>query len=164
MIEEEKQALEEKQGEGGAPEPTELEKKLAVQDELLVKLAAERDNYKKGMLKAKGKLKDDITDEEETVEDKVDRLVKEALLDTQFTDAQRQKDQLIKDALARNKELETALKNRSQISPAEAGSGSDSKFVVKDNVLSEEKLKQLKAMKWDDKKIELYKQNLMKQI
>ncbi len=167
MTDEEKKAVETAEAEAAAAEakePTELEKALAEKDAQLVKLAAERDNYKKGMLKAKGKVpKDDEDDsDEEEIEEKVTRLVKEQLLETQFNLAQKEKDDLILKTLARNKELETALKNRSQISTAGAGSSSETKLSPKDPVLSAEKLASLKALGWDDKKIELYKKNLLK--
>lgn len=167
MTEEEKKAVETAEAEAAAAaanEPTELEKALAEKDAMLVKLAAERDNYKKGMLKAKGKVSknEDDDSEEETVDEKVTRLVKEQLLDTQFDLAQKEKDALILKTLARNKELETALKNRSQIATAGAGSSSETKLAPADPVLTAEKLSQLKGLGWDDKKIELFKKNLMK--
>lgn len=165
-MEEEKKAVEEGAGEAAAQQVTEenpLEKELAVKDALIAKLTTERENYRKGMLKAKGKISEEEEDDsEESLEDKVQRMVKEQLIDAQLNQAQREKDDLLKSALARNKELETALKNRSQIATAGQGSGSETKVTPKDNILSEEKLKQLKGLGWDDKKIELYKKNLMK--
>lgn len=145
-----------------APESTELEKKLAEKDAEIARLSLDKENYRKGMLKAKGKLKDDGTPEEEDIEEKIARLVDERLLDTQFSKATAEKDQLIKDALARNKELELAIGNRSQIVTTDSGSSSDSKFAIKDNTLSDAKLAALKAKGWDDKKIAAYKANLLK--
>lgn len=165
MTEEEK-AVEAQKAEAAAAEakqPTELEKQLADKDALIAQLTVDKNNYKKGMLKAKGKLpKEEEDDEEEGTDDKINRLVKEALLDTQLVKAQQEKDEIIKNALARNKELETALKNRSQISQADAGGSSEQKLTAKDNVLSDEKIKALKGMGWDDKKIARYKENLMR--
>lgn len=165
MTEEEK-AVELKEAELAAAkaketEPTELEKQLAEKDAIISKLSTERENYKRGMLKAKGKIKDDTsTDDEEDIDTKVSRLVKEQLIDSQYAIAQAEKDELIKKALARNKELETALKNRTQIASTENGASSESKMSVKDNTLSADKIAKFKAMGWDDKKIELYKKNL----
>ncbi len=168
MTEEETKAVEDKKAEDAAAlakEPTEVEKQLAEKDAQLAKLATERDNYKKGMLKAKGKIaKDDDGEEDESIDEKVNRLVEEKLLDSEFARIQKEKDDIIKTALARNKELETAIKNRSQISTADVGSGSEQKLSPKDSILSDDKLKALKAKGWDDKKIELYKKNLMKQV
>ncbi len=168
MTEEEKKAVEAKDAEAAAAkanEPTELEKALTEKDAEIAKLSAERNNYKKGMLKAKGKLDKDgnpIEEPKEDIDEMVSRLVEEKMLDTQWITAQKEKDDIIKKALARNKELETAIKNRSQISTADAGTGSTTTFTVKDSVLTDEKLAKLKAMGWDEKKIELYKKNLMK--
>lgn len=163
MAEEEKKAVEEGAGEAAAAEPSDLEKSLAEKDALIEKIATERDNYKRGMLKAKGKIKpEDEDDPEESIDDKVSRLVREQMLDTQFVQAQKEKDDLVKQALARNKELETALRNRSQISTADAGSGSEQKLTVKDSVLTDDQMKALRAKGWDDAKIELYKKNLRK--
>lgn len=138
-----------------------LEAQLAEKDAEIVKLSEERNNYKKGMLKAKGKI-DDIDDTEESIDEKIDRKVQERLLDSQFIKAQKDKEDIIKQVLARNKELETAIKNRSQISSAGMGSSSDEKLIAKDNILTDEHLKALKGKGWDDKKIALYKQNLVK--
>lgn len=170
MTDEEKKAVEKAEAEAAAAKaleeagaPTELELKLEAQDILIKKLSAEKENYRKGMLKAKGKVtKEEEEDEEEDLDTKVSRLVQEKLLDTQIQVAQQEKDTLLKNALARNKELETAIKNRSQIATAGSGSSSESKFTVKDNTLSEEKLAKLKAMGWDDKKITRYKETLLK--
>lgn len=168
MTDEEKKAVEEAEKAKAAAaeaQPSELEVQLAEKDVEIARLTTEKENYKKGMLKAKGKLpKDDEEedDSEESVDDKVKRLVKESLLDSQIGKVQSEKDNLLKKALARNKELETAIKNRSQISTADAGSGSEQKLVIKDTTLSAEKLAKFKSMGWDDKKIERYKQNLSK--
>ncbi len=170
MTEEEKKAVELKEAEAAAAkakeevnQPSEIEKQLAEKDALIEKLSTERENYKKGMLKAKGKLpKEDEEEDEEDIDAKIERKVQEKMLDTELAKAQKEKDDLLKKTLARMKELETAFKNRDQIATSDTGSGSESKFTVKDNVLSDEKLKQLKALGWNDKKIELFKKNLTK--
>lgn len=176
MTDEEKKAVEIKEAEAAAARKAEedaaeksesevLEEQLAAKDAEIAKLTEEKDNYKRGMLKAKGKpAKDEEEDEDadEDIDTKIDRKVNERLLDTKISNAQADKDELLKKALARNKELETAIKNRSQISTSGQGSGSESKLTPKDAILSEEKIKQFKGMGWDDAKIERYKQNLMK--
>lgn len=169
MSEEEKKAVEANAAEAAAAEanaPTELEKQLADKDAEILRLSTEKENYRKGMLKAKGKLpKEDDEDEddsEESVEDKVLRLVKENLLNTELNKAQTEKDELLKKALARNKELEIAVKNRTQISTADAGSSNSTVFTPKDAILTDEKIAKFKSMGWDDKKIELYKKNFSK--
>lgn len=168
MTEEEKKAVEEAEAAAAQKkideaEPSEIEKQLAAKDAEIAKLAEERNNYKRGMLKAKGKVKDDDDDlEEDDIDTKIEKKVQEKLLDTQWMNAQKEKDEIIKKALERNKELEIAVKNRSQISKEGNGSSSEQKMAPKDAILTEEKLKQLKGMGWDDTKIERFKQNLIK--
>lgn len=166
MTEEEKKAVEEKERlekeAVSANEPTEFEKQLAEKDAKIAKLTEEKDNYRRGMLANKGKNKDG-EDIDLSVDEKIAFGIQEALMNSTIAKESAEKDEIIKQALARNKELEIAVKNRSQISTTEGGSGNETKVVPKDNTLSEEKLKQLKSMGWDDKKIERFKQNLKKQ-
>ncbi len=87
-------------------------------------------------------------------------MFQEKMLETQFEQKQKEKDEIIKKALERNKELETAIKNRTGISNSDSGTGSGTVFTPKDGVLTDEKLAMLKSKGWDDKKIEMYKKNL----
>lgn len=167
MTDEEKKAVELKEAEAAAAkakeeanQPSEIEKKLAEKDALILKLSTERTNYKKGMLKAKGKLPEE--EEEEDLDAKIERKVQERMLDSEITKIQQEKDALLKTTLARMKELETAFKNKDQMSTSDVGSSNGSKFTVKDNVLTDEKLKALKAMGKNDAWIENYKKNLLK--
>lgn len=163
MTEEEKKAVETGAGTAAAAEPNEFEKQLADKDDLISKLTTDRDNYKKGMLKAKGKLKEDGTPEfVETEEEKFDRMFQEKMLDSQLSQALKEKDDIIKSSVKRISELETALKNRGGIATAGSGSGSATKVTPKDPVLSEDMIATLKSKGWDDKKIERYKQTLAK--
>lgn len=162
MTEAEK-AVEDAKVAAAAAEPNEFEKQLAEKDALILKISSDRDNYKKGMLKAKGKLKDDGTPEfVETDEEKFDRMFQEKMLDTQLSQANKEKDDIIKSAAKRISELETALKNRGGIVTAGSGSGSATKLIPKDPVLSEDIIATLKSKGWDDKKIDMYKKNLVK--
>ena len=147
-----------------SPAQTELEAQLAEKDARIAKLTSEKENYKKGMLKAKGKVKDEDYSEpvDEDLDAKIARKVQETLLDTQLQNALKEKDDLIKKALERNKELETTIANRSQISGAPVGAGSEQKLTPKDAVLSEEKIKYFKSQGKSDAWIERFKQNLMK--
>lgn len=138
-----------------------FEAELAKKDALIDQLTKDKNNYKKGLLKAKGKLPEEEEDEED-IDAKIERKVQERMIDSQLTQAQKEKDDLYKKGLTRIKELETAIKNRSQISTADAGSGSSIKITPKDKVLSEDKIKYFKSLGWNDQKIELYKKNLMK--
>lgn len=140
----------------GADASTAKEDELDMAEELVkslereVKLREERDNYKTGMLKAKGKLaEDDADDEEEVIVEKKTKDSSELV-------------SVVKELLRRNKELETAVINKSQVSTAGQGAGSESSMKVGDNVLSADQIKELKSRGWDDTKIALFKKNLLK--
>lgn len=146
---------------------SELELKFEANESELKKTREERDNYKKGLLKAKGKIAadDDSNDDKEDLDAKIERIVSERTIDSREKELLAEKDQLLKQALARNSELETAVKNRSQIQTSTGqGSGSEQKLSPKDAVLSDEKIKAFKSMGKSDAWIERFKQNLMKQI
>lgn len=109
-------------------------------------LAIERDNYKEGMLKAKGKLKSDETEEDEGAD-------KKGKDSSELVD-------VVKELLKQNQEITVAAINRSQIATSGQGGSSEAKVEVSDNLLSAAQLKDLKARGWDDKKIARFKQNL----
>lgn len=125
---------------------TDTEDELNLAEELVKalereqKLTEERDNYKEGMLKAKGKLKGD--------EDAGDETKKDSLAPA------------LQPLLRRIKELETAAANRNQISTSGQGTGSETTLRVGDNMLSADQIVALKAKGWDDKKIARFKENL----
>lgn len=115
------------------------------------KTAEERDNYKEGMLKAKGKLKSDGKEEEEDTEPVNGKGKDSSELAV-----------VVKELLKQNKELTVAAVNRSQIATSGQGGSSESKVEVGDNLLSTAQLKDLKSRGWDDKKIARLKENLQK--
>ncbi len=82
---------------------------IAAKDAELAKVRGERDNYKKGMLKAKGKLPEEDLDEELSSEDKMRQIVREEMLDTKEAQLSEEKDAIIKKALKENKEMKLAL-------------------------------------------------------
>lgn len=129
-------------------EVAELAEALAQSLEREDKTAKERDNYKQGMLKAKGKLKASETEEEEVT--------------TETKDTSSELIGVVKTLLKRNQEMETALVNRSQISTAGQGSSSETKVEVGDNLLSPDQLKDLKGRGWNDEKIARLKAHLQK--
>lgn len=132
-------------GASSANEGVDLADALAQALEREEKITKERDNYKEGMLKAKGKLPaDDKTGEEKQGADSPE--VKSA----------------IEKLLLRNKELETAATARSQIGSGGQGASTDTTMKVGDNLLSEDQVKELKARGWDDVKIARFKVNLQK--
>lgn len=134
---------------------------LQAKDAELEKIRQEKDNYKKGMLKAKGKLEDDDIDSED-MDSLIERKLNEKLLSSKEAQLAKEKDDAIKALVNRNKELETALKNRSQISSGTGAGNSVETTPIADNKLSAEQVKSLKAKGWTDEKIELFKMNLMK--
>ena len=134
---------------------------LEAKDAELAKVREERENYKKGMLKAKGKIEED-DDSEEDLDAKIERKLAEKLLSSKEAEILKEKDSLLKKALLRTKELETALKNRTQINSTGMGESSESSVKVSDNVLSPEQERTLRSKGWNDDKIARFKENLKK--
>lgn len=133
-----------------------LEKTL----EKLSKAEEERENYKRGMLKAKGKGEEDTDDD--TGEDALFNKFKARLKDEEADVERKEATALTQKLIKQNKEMVEALKNKSQISGAPVGTGSESTLKVGDNMLSEAQLQELKNRGWDDAKITRFKQNLLK--
>ena len=137
------------------------EAELQKKDAELAKVRGEKENYRKGMLKAKGKLPEDDNLEDESLDDKVSRLVKEQILNTKEAQVQAEKDALVTTLAKKNKELTLALKNRKQITDVSAlGSNGDKNEVKTDNFFSEAQIAELKKRGYSDKKIESLKGNL----
>lgn len=141
---------------------------IEAKDAELAKLATEKENYRKGLLKAKGKLPDDdhsVNDGDETEDERISRIVNQTLLQTKEAQIQAQKDEAYANLIKRNKELETALKNRQQISATSTGSNSEKaqSDIKHDTFFSPEQIQALKAKGYDDKKIESLKANMKKQ-
>ena len=99
---------------------------LKAKDDELAQTRTERENYRKGMLKAKGKLpdEDDNSSNEEDIDAKIERKVQEKLLSTREAQLQADKDKVISDMAKKLKETTLALKNRGQISTS-SGQGSN---------------------------------------
>jgi len=139
---------------------------LAEKDAELAKIKVEKENYRKGMLIAKGKLPEENyldNDSTETQEDMVRRVTREELLATKEAQLLAEKEAAIKAQSKRIKELEVALKNRGQISISSGtGSNQEKPEGKKDNYFSNEQINALKARGYDDKKIELLKKNMTK--
>ena len=149
------------------PSATEVdyEALLTAKDAEIAKVREEKDNYRRGMLKAKGKLpeEDDNSLNGEDLDAKIDRKVQERLLATREAQVSAEKDALIMAMAKKTKELTLALKNRGQVtSPSGAGSNQEQPEGKKDNLLSNEQLNALKARGFDDKKIEEFKKNMAK--
>jgi len=144
-LEEEKRLEEEKKKEEelnrGQNAPTDIEVELAITKERLAKAEEERDNYKTGLLKEKGKITEDelINDENrETVNMVIDKRVKIALLDSQIVQDKIKERELTERLLKENKELRVALKSKSQPTNTGQGSGSDEDKEIKKDFFSKE--------------------------
>lgn len=123
--------------------------------EKLRKAESDRDNYRAGMLKYKGKSKDD---EDFNMEEFIAMKVQEELANQTVKVTEEE----FKRALKDRDEAFTALKNRSQISTIPEGTSTEDTTKVSDGILSNDKINQFKKMGWSDEKIEVYKKNLMK--
>lgn len=150
-----------------AQQEVDYEALLAEKDAELAKVKDERENYKKGLLKAKGKLPEESQRETDGLEEDADsrtrRIVQETLLSTKEAQLHAEKEQVLKAALKRNKELETALKNRGQITSSSGeGSNQEKPEGKRDNYFSNDQLNALRAKGYDDKKIEELKKNMSK--
>jgi hypothetical protein len=149
-----------------ATEAVDYEAVLAKKDAELAEVRLERENYRKGMLKAKGKLPEEEemdTSTPEGMEALVDRKVQEKFLSTKEAQLQADKDAALKAMIKRNKELEVALKNRGQIlSSTGTGSNTEKPEGKTDNYFSNEQIAALRAKGYDDKKIETLKKNMSK--
>lgn len=108
------------------------------------KAEKDRDNYKEGMLKAKGKNQAGEKEGEDA-----------AAVSPEVASA-------LEKILLRSKELETAAAARAQIASGAQGASTDTSMKVGDNMLSDGQMQDLKARGWDDNKIARFKQNLMK--
>lgn len=139
---------------------------LAEKDAKLAQIEKEKENYKRGLLKAKGKIPEDYqtdSDEPETQEEMFRRIAREERLSAEEAQLLADKDNAYKAVLRRNKELEVALKNRGQISSSSAqGSNQDKPEGKADNYLSNDQIAYFKGKGWDDKKIEAFKENARK--
>lgn len=121
------------------------------------RIAAEKENYRRGMLKAKGKsYEDDNQDLPE--EDKLRSIVREELLNTQELKNAKQNEDLVKSLLKKTQEMATALKNRTQMTPS-GGSSAGESAPSKDHFWSAQQLADLKARNLDPDKV---KQNVLK--
>jgi hypothetical protein len=142
------------------------EAELAKKDAEIAQIRVEKDNYRKGLLKAKGKLHDEddtSSNEDEDIDAKIDRKVQERLLSTREAQIQSEKDALVKASAKKIKELTLALKNRGQISTTSGqGSNEDRQEVKTDKYFSPEQIADLKKRGWSDEKIETAKKNMIK--
>ncbi len=125
----------------------------------IAKLAEERDNYKRGMLKAKGKLDNDDDEDEPDMREIARQEARAMLMDTDWAKASQERDELITRMAKENKELRLAFSNKPGTGTGHGGNQDAQRPT--DNILSEEQERDLRSRGWDDKKIEHFK-NLAK--
>lgn len=106
--------------------PPDYEKEFNALLEENARIANDRDNYKKGLLQAKGKLPQDLGIEELDLETLVERKVQDTLLRTKEFQNEQAKQDLIKNIVKENKELKLALQNKGGISRVAGGSSAGS--------------------------------------
>lgn len=132
--------------------PTNAEVELSAELEAVRK---EKDNYKRGLLKAKGKLDDDQPNLDELVSQKV----AEALNASKEAELDKKEQVLVEKVLKENQEMKRALQNREQISSAPQGTGNTGTPSTTDSFFSPEQLAYFKQRKLDPEKV---KANILK--
>lgn len=134
------------------------EAKIAQLEADKAKLIVESANYKLGMLKAKGKVSEDL---DETEDERIARIVNDKISETKIAQIDTEKDVLVKKTLKENKELKLALQNKTKDPLATLGTHSEAQ-AVRDTTITPEQMAAFKKMGWTDKEIERYKRNLQK--
>ena len=123
-----------------APE-VDYEAIIKQKDEEIAKISSDRDNYRRVALSKKGKSPDDGG---ETEEERIQRIVKEQLYETEIGKLSKEKDEIIKSATQEIKELKVALKSRAQVGVS-AGQGANQDHLdVKTDFWTEEQKSQLR--------------------
>ncbi len=138
-----------------ANDSVDYEAMLAAKDLELAKVQIEKESYRKGMLKAKGK---PVGDEpEEDLDERFRIIAREEALRAQESQIVAQKEELLRKALKENRELKLAQLNKGTPSAA-IGSHSEG-MPVRDTLITPEQMTYFKNKGWSDKDIERYKKN-----
>ncbi len=122
----------------------------------------DRDNYKKGMLAAKGKKSagDEEVTEPEDIETIVSRKVSEALKLKEQEDTRKRQEEFVKKIIKENSELKIARANKSQVGSGSASATpSEGSTVQTDKFFTQEQLDYFKSRKLDPEKV---KANMLK--
>lgn len=142
------------------------EKLLAEKNVALAKAKEERENYRRGMLKAKGKLPDSNKSGDETpgLSELVAEEVKAQLLNTTEARLTAERDELNEKILKENRELRIAVANKGGVSNSPVGTGVEATQTPKDQFFSDAQITDLKKRGWDDKKIDALRKNMAKTV
>jgi hypothetical protein len=143
--------------------PSDIEVELAAVRTEKAKVEQERDNYKKGLLIAKGKREDDGTYEPEpensNLDDLIDRKVTEKLLSVREQELQKKEQDTINRLIKERNELKTALQAKTGMGNSAIGGGTGGPE-VQDSTFTKEQLAAMKARGLDPEKV---KANYLKQ-
>jgi hypothetical protein len=115
-------------------------------------LEVEKENYRKGMLKAKGKIVEDDYTPPEDDEERIRRIIREENTRSNSNRVADEQKQIVQQLLAKNKELAHALKNKPTAGSG-SGAGEPVNAEVKDNFFSAEQLAEIKAKGLDPAKV-----------
>lgn len=144
------------------PAQDDLAAKLAEKEAELKKLAEERDNYKNGLLKAKGKLTEEPSgndDPQLSEEERMRKIVREEMMATQEAKLLAEKEAILQQALKENREMKIALGSKQGIKTSGDGAPSDNK-VATPQYFSDEQINDLKARGFDEAKIKKLVENM----
>lgn len=116
---------------------------LAAEYEALLKenerINSEKENYKRGILKAKGKLPEE-EELDESEDERIDRKVREQILSIREIETKQKEQEVIKKLIRQNKELKLTAQNRAQVSSASSGSSGEGKPESKQEYFTSEQL------------------------
>ncbi len=121
------------------------------------RIGTEKENYRKGMLLAKGKLKagKNFSDDEETddLESLIDKKVEERLLSAQASLVEKKQSEYVQKLIDNNKEMALALQNKNQLPNASSGSAQSKGSEVTNSPWSKEQLAEFAKKGIDPKKV-----------
>ena len=150
MAEETKPVEEKVDGAGSQPEK-DLADILLETNEELGKMRDERNNYKTGLLKAKGKLSDEDLEAEN---ERIRSIARDEYLKTREGDLEKKKDDLIKQLAAENKELRQTNKSKAGVTGTVTGAGTSTDITPPSNSpLDAQLVAKLKARGWSDEMV-----------
>lgn len=137
-------------------EPSEGEKALAEANAKISQLETERENYRTGLLKEKGKLSDyeffDENGQPITIRDLVNKTVEEKLIDKRLEEAHAEREAILQKTLQENAELKRALANKPPNAPSAMGSNQD-KPKVEQSVFTPEQEAYIRSKGLDPKEV-----------
>lgn len=123
------------------------------------KLEVERDNWKTATLSLKKKAKENPEDTDDDA--RIKAVAQEAIAESRLADIAREQDALLTKLAKENRELKLAQANKTGVPPASVGTHSETPG-VQDTLVTPEQMTYFKSLGWDDKKIERYKKNLLR--